>query len=354
MCAAPTKILVVDDEEKNVKLMEAMLVPRGYHVIKAYNGQEALEKVSLDHPDLILLDVMMPVLDGYKVCKQLKDDLDTRLIPIVIMTALGQTQDRIRGIEAGADDFLTKPVNKDELLARINNSLRMKQTIEQKMKVLEGAHNFLAQFVPESVKKSLEENPEAPQLEKMDQDMSALFVDVTGYTRLSENIRQTADFIVEKYFSRYLDSIRNHKGDVTETSGDAMMAVFPGVDATENAHCAVTAALEIMQTTNQLNQQLKDIFEPISMHIGINSGVASIGPTKLEGASSVLWTYTALGPVINLAARIADVAESDTILVGPETARRIKNSFELQELGKRSLKNVKEEVIVSEVIGERT
>jgi len=183
--------------------------------------------------------------------------------------------------------------------------------------------------------------------------MSALFVDVSGYTRLSENIRQTADFIVEKYFSRYLDSIRNHKGDVTETSGDAMMAVFPGADATENAHCAVTAALEIMQKTNQLNQQLKDIFEPISMHIGINSGVASIGPTKLEGASSVLWTYTALGPVINLAARIADVAESDTILVGPETTRRIESSFELQELGRRSLKNVKEEVMVSEVIGKR-
>src|SRR6266508_2702078 len=100
------KILVVDDELKNVKLLEALLLPRGYAVVKAYNGEEAVQQ---EQPDLILLDVMMPLLDGFEVCKRLKENDETRLIPVVIMTALGQVEDRIKGIEAGADDFLTKP-----------------------------------------------------------------------------------------------------------------------------------------------------------------------------------------------------------------------------------------------------
>jgi len=99
------KILVVDDEETNVKLMEAILLPRGYEIVKAYNGEEALEKVNSESPDLILLDVMMPIMNGFDVCKKLKDDAETRLIPIVVMTALGEVDDRIKGIEAGADDF---------------------------------------------------------------------------------------------------------------------------------------------------------------------------------------------------------------------------------------------------------
>jgi DNA-binding response OmpR family regulator len=345
------RILVVDDEEKNVKLMEAILLPRGYDVQKAYNGAEALEKVDGEAPDLILLDVMMPVMNGFDVCRKLKDDSDTRLIPIVIMTALGEVDDRVKGIEAGADDFLTKPVNRDELLARIQTSLRLKETVDTKVDRLKGAQEYLTRFVPQSVKKEIEKNPEAPQLEKTDQDMSALFVDVSGYTKLSEDMRQTADFVVEKYFSRFLDCIHAHEGDVTETSGDGLMVVFPGSTPEEHAVKATKAALEILQRTDDLNDQLKGIFEPISVHIGINSGVALIGPTKLEGANAARWTYTALGPVVNLAARIAGVAEGGTILVGPETARRIAGHFSTTEIGKRRLKNVRDEVMISQVVG---
>ena len=227
MTDSKAKILVVDDEKTNVKLMEAVLLPRGYDIIKAYNGEEALEKTYSESPDLILLDVMMPVMNGFDVCRRLKNDADTQLIPIVIMTALGELDDRIKGIEAGADDFLTKPVNRDELLARIQTSLRLKEKVERKVDLLKGAQEYLAKFVPLSVKREIERNPVAPQLEKIDQDMSALFVDVSGYTKLSEDMRQTADFVVEKYFSRFLDCIHFHEGDVTETSGDGLMVVFP-------------------------------------------------------------------------------------------------------------------------------
>ncbi len=345
-----SKILVVDDEETNVKLMEAILLPRGYEIVKAHNGEQALEKVDSEAPDLILLDVMMPIMNGFDVCKKLKDDTEMRLIPIVIMTALGEVDHRIKGIEAGADDFLTKPVNPDELLARIQTSLRLKETIQRKVDRLKDAHKYLARFVPQSVIQKIEENPEAPQLEKTDQDLSALFVDITGYTKLSEDMRQTADFVVEKYFSRFLDCIHTHEGDITETSGDGLMVVFPNAAPKEHAVKATQAALEILQRTDDLNEQLKGIFEPISVHIGINSGIASIGLTKLEGTSGARWTYTALGPVINLAARIAGVAEGGTILVGPETAQRIEEQFSTKEIGKKQLKNVRDEVMIYQVV----
>src|SRR5918996_6398403 len=115
----PSKILIVDDEPFNVDYLEQELEDLGYETVSATNGQEALEKVATEAPDLILLDVMMPVMDGFTVCRILKDHEETRLIPIVIMTALDAAEDRVKGIKAGADDFLTKPVHEEELLARI-------------------------------------------------------------------------------------------------------------------------------------------------------------------------------------------------------------------------------------------
>jgi adenylate cyclase len=344
------RLLVVDDNENNRDIVSRLLEREGYGVSTAENGAEALEQIKAQPPDLVLLDVMMPVMDGIEACKRIKDDPDSRLIPVVIMTALGQVDDRVRGIQAGADDFLTKPVNRGELLARIQTSLRLKETVDTKLDRLKGAQEYLARFVPQSVIRQLEENPDAPELEQTDQDMSAMFVDVSGYTKLSESMRQTADFMVEKYFSRYLDAIHSHGGDVTETSGDGLMVVFPGNDPNEHAMSATKAALEILQKTQELNEQLKGIFDPISVHIGINSGIALIGPTKYEGASGVRWTYTALGPAVNLAARIAGVAEGGMICIGPETARRIEGQFTTEEIGKRQLKNVKGEVMIYQVL----
>jgi CheY-like chemotaxis protein len=345
------RVLVVDDNENNREIVSRLLEREGYEVSTAENGALALEQIKSQPPDLVLLDVMMPVMDGIEACKRMKDDPDSRLIPVVIMTALGQVDDRVRAIQAGADDFLTKPVNRGELLARIQTSLRLKRIVDTKLDRLKGAQEFLARFVPQSVIRQLEENPEAPELEKTDQDLSSLFVDVTGYTRLSESMRQTTDFMLEKYFSRYLDCIHAHGGDLTETSGDGLMVVFPGDDPREHAINAVKAALEILQKTEELNEQLHGIFEPISVHMGINSGIALIGPTKYEGASGVRWTYTALGPVINLSARIAGVAEGGMICIGPETARRVEGQFACKEIGKKQLKNVKREVMIYRVVG---
>jgi len=336
MAELQAKILVVDDEVKNVKLMEALLVPRGYTVVKAYNGEEALQQVQWQRPDLILLDVMMPVMDGFDVCRRLKDDAETCLIPVVIMTALDQMDDRIKGIEAGADDFLTKPVNRDELLARIRTSLCLKRAIDHKVSLLQNVQEHLAKFVPQLVIRTITANPEAPELEKQQQDVSVLFVDISGYTRLSEALPQEeVNLIVECYFSSFLDCIHTNGGDINETAGDGLMVIFADADPQHHARQAVQAALEIVHRTTPLDEQLQGTFGPISVHIGINSGLALVGPTKLEGATGTRWTYTASGPVTNIAARLATLGEGGVVLVGPETARRIAGRFLMTEIGQR-------------------
>jgi DNA-binding response OmpR family regulator len=352
MSESQATILVVDDETKNVKLMEALLLPRGYRVITAANGEEAMQQVSQERPDLILLDVMMPIMDGFETCKRLKDDPDTRLIPVVIMTALGQVEDRVKGIEAGADDFLTKPVHRDELLARIHTSLRLKQTIDRKVNVLQGMQNYLAKFVPQSVKRLVETNPEALELDKREQDVSVLFVDISGYTRLSETLSQEQmNFIVERYFSSFLDCIYANEGDINETAGDGVMVIFADTDPHRHARKAVQTALEIMHHAMQLNEQFQETFAPIYVHIGINSGLALVGATKLEGANSTRWTYTASGPVTNMAARIAALAEGGMILIGPETAQRLTGLFPMQAIGQHQLRNIAEEVLIYRILG---
>jgi DNA-binding response OmpR family regulator len=142
-----SKILIVDDEPFNVDYLEQELEELGYETISAANGQEALEKVAAEAPDLILLDVMMPVLDGFTVCRILKEHEETRLIPIIIMTALDAVADRIQGIKAGADDFLTKPVHEEELFARIATALKLKHTVDRKIGELRALKDHFAQFV---------------------------------------------------------------------------------------------------------------------------------------------------------------------------------------------------------------
>ncbi len=121
------RILIVDDNAQNLELLEGLLCSRGYDTSKAYNGREAIERVAEEPPDLVLLDVLMPIMDGYEACKRLKEDEKTRLIPIVLLTALDSVEDKVKGIEAGADDFITKPFQKPELLARVKSLIRVKQ-----------------------------------------------------------------------------------------------------------------------------------------------------------------------------------------------------------------------------------
>lgn len=350
---ASAKILVVDDNEQNLTLLRVILRRHGYDSFPARSGEEALRQVLQDPPDLIILDVMMPGIDGIEVCRRLKENEETRLIPIVIMTVLDQPEDKIRGIEAGADDFLTKPVNQPELMARVRTALKLKRTIDRKLGTLLHMKDHLAKFVPPAARRLIEEHPEAPELDKRQQDVSILFVDLSGYSRLSLKMDyDRVNAIVERYFSHFLDCVQEYAGDITDTAGDGMMVVFLSDATSEHARNAATAALRILEVTDQLNRQQQDAEEPIAVHMGLSSGQALVGSTRFEGHRGTLWTFTARGPVTNFAARLGAAAGAGTILVGPETAERIGGYFSLEALGPQVFKNL-DAVEVYRLLGRR-
>ena len=297
------KILIVDDEPFNVDYLEQELEDFGYDTISAANGQEALAKVAAENPDLILLDVMMPLMDGFTVCRILKEHEDTRLIPIVMMTALGDIEDRIKGIEAGADDFLTKPVDDRELRARLHTTLRLKATVDRKLGELRRIKDHFAKFVPEAVKRLVAANPEAPELAKRECDVTVLFLDISGYTRLSERLAPgSLNALVERYFSTFLDLIHAAGGDINETAGDGFMAIFQ--DA-QHARTAADTALALLTATQALNTD--NAVQPLTVHMGLNF-MFLVGSTRFEGVHGVRWTFTASGTVTNLVSRLADIA----------------------------------------------
>jgi len=132
----PSKILIADDNHQNCELLDAYLAPEGYHIDMVYDGQQTLDFVAKSQPDLILLDIMMPKLSGYEVCQQLKENKQTRDIPIVMVTALAEMGDIERAVNAGADDFLTKPVNKLELTTRVRSLLRVRHLTNERDRLL--------------------------------------------------------------------------------------------------------------------------------------------------------------------------------------------------------------------------
>jgi len=346
-----SKILIVDDEPFNVDYLEQELGDLGYETISAANGREALEKVAAEAPDLILLDVMMPIMDGFTACRILKGNEETRLLPVVIMTSLDGIEDRIKGIEAGADDFLTKPVNERELRARIQTTLKLKHTVDGRINEFRRVTDHFAKFVPEVVKHIVATNPEAPELsEKREQDVSVLFVDISGYTRLSEQLPLEAlNKLVEHYFSVFLDRIHEAGGDINETAGDGFMAVFEDMAQHTHAIKAVDTALALLAVTETLNQDNSE--HPLAIHMGLNSGTALVGSTRLEGLRGTRWTFTANGPVTNLAARLAGIAQAGQLLVGPETVRRLGGRYRLKNLGREHLKNIAEAIEIYRILG---
>jgi len=345
----PSRILIVDDDPSNVDILEQELEELGYETASATNGQEGLQKVADTTPDLILLDVMMPVMDGFEVCRILKENEETRLIPIVIMTALHAIDDRIKGIEAGADDFMTKPLNGRELQARIQTALKLKNTWEEKVKHAHQVLDHYAKFVPPVVRRIIADNPDAPELGKREQDTSVLFADICEFTRLSETLTpDDLNNLLERYFSAYLDRIYECGGDMGETAGDGLMVIFHGKSPEKHARMAVDTAIALFRETETINT---DSGGPaLALHMGINSGLASVGSTRFEGLRGTRWVFTAGGFMTNLAARLAELAEANQILVGPETTTKLGTRYPLETIGRIQLKNIAEPVEIHRLL----
>jgi class 3 adenylate cyclase len=183
-----------------------------------------------------------------------------------------------------------------------------------------------------------------------EQDVSVLFVDISGYTALSERLPlDVVNTLVEQYFSVFLDRAHDTGGDVTSTAGDDLMVVFQDADRCAHAIKGADTALALLTVTERLNQESSE--QPLAIHMGVNSGIALVGATRLEGVHDTRWTFTASGPVTNLAARLAGVAHAGQILISPETARRLGDRYRLASLGREHLKNIAEPIEMVQVLG---
>ena len=217
----------------------------------------------------------------------------------------------------------------------------------RRVEILESIRTNLSKFVPQTVQDIIERAPEAPELDKREEDVTVLFVDLVGYTRLTERLDPAhVNELVERCFGAYLDEILRRGGDVNETAGDGLMAVFRDADSRRHARQAVKGARGIMRRTRELNETLHGLPEPLAVHLGVNSGLATVGATKIEGANGTRWTYTASGQVTIVAARLAALARGDEVLVGAGTRERLGDEFSFDALGDRTLRNVEAPVEV--------
>jgi class 3 adenylate cyclase len=215
---------------------------------------------------------------------------------------------------------------------------------------LERVKRGLDRFVPDTVRHALEENPDATALHKRTRDVTVLFLDIEGYARLSEQLsRPSLTALIERYFSLFLSDIRAEGGDINETAGDGLMILFQAGEPEDHAAAAVRAALAIREKTDAANRDAARGQPAIAVNIGISSGDCDLGVIRLHGGAGERWTFTATGPVTNLAARLGDRAVGGQILVSAETARRLRGRVPLRSLGPLALKNIQEPVEVSEI-----
>jgi class 3 adenylate cyclase len=319
------KILIVDDEPFNVDYLEQELEDLNYLIMTASNGKEALDQVRSEKPDLILLDIMMPVMDGFEVLEQLKVDPLLRNIPVIVISAMNDLESVVKGIQLGAEDYLPKPFEPTLLHARISASLEKKSLRDQQRKLL---HTFASEAVAEQLMAN------GFSLGGRKIDASIMFVDIRSFTTLSEK-NDAADIIelLNDYFAAIFEPISRHGGIVNQIIGDGLMALF-GITKQNGTHQqdAVAAAIDITETMKIFNQkQSASGKAEIKIGIGIASGVVVAGYAGTQHRA----TYTCVGDTVNLAARIeAYTKEVGTpILFDAETRACLPKSLQVHPLG---------------------
>jgi class 3 adenylate cyclase len=229
-----------------------------------------------------------------------------------------------------AESYATLEARNRELAAAMDRVL-----------LLEQMKRALDRFVPETARRAIEEHPEAPRLAKTARDVTVLFLDIEGYAGLSERLPRAAlNGLVERYFSLFLAPIRAERGEVNEIAGDGLMIIFQAGRPEEHAVAALQAALAIREQTVLENRDAAGVHPPIVVNIGISSGECDVGTTRFHGPAGERWTFTATGPVTNLAARLGDHAAGGQILLDAATAQRVRDRFPTRRLGPVSLKNL--------------
>jgi class 3 adenylate cyclase/CheY-like chemotaxis protein len=326
------KILIVDDEPFNVDYLEQLLEELGYQTVSANNGQDALTQVAVECPDVILLDIMMPLMDGFQVLERLKSNEAWRGIPVVIISAMNDLASVVRGIVLGADDYLPKPFNEILLKARLEASLEKKRWRDQELTYLaeiererKKAEDLLLNILPDTIAQRLKRG-ESP-IADIFMDVTVMFADIVGFTHLTERIApEKMVSILNKVFSAF-DNMAHHYGlEKIKTIGDAYMVVG-GLPTPRPDHAQAVAemALEMQQLANLFSM---DDGTGLTLRIGINTGPAVAAVIGNKKFSYDLW-----GDTVNTASRMESHGIPGRIQLTEATYQHLNQDYVLEKRG---------------------
>jgi adenylate cyclase len=343
------RLLVVDDVPQNGRLLEAMLSPHGYLVTLAYSGGEALEKVRTEQPDLVLLDILMPDMTGYDVCRRLRTDPATRLLPVVMLTSSGD-QDKVDAIEAGADDFIARPCNPQELLSRVRSLLRIKEyhdtikaqaaelaewnlTLEQRVQSqlaqLEGLDRLRRFFSAPVAEVILSGGGQM--LEPHRGEVTIVVCNLRGFTAFSATAEpEEVMRALDQFYDAVGHTTLRFEATLEQFAGDSVMTIFNDpMPCPDHTAAAVCMAVEVRERTMALSHGWRLNGYDLDVGVGIAEGYATLGRVGFEGR----FDYRATGTVVNLASRLCSQALGGQILLAPRAYARVTDLADVEAVG---------------------
>jgi adenylate cyclase len=345
------RILVVDDTPANVKLLTDLLTIKGYEVVSAPNGEEALKRVATDRPDLVLLDIMMPGMNGYDVCRAIRADASTGVLPVVMVTSLDPAQERIKGLEAGADDFLPKPINQPELLARVKSLLRIKALYDEiadlnanlekrvadqvaELQRLARLKRFFSPRVGELIASGEIDDP----MQTHRREVTVVFTDLRGFTAFTETAEpEEVMTVLREYHATLGRIVMSHDGTIEHFAGDGVMILFNDpVAVAEHELAAIRMAVEMREAVGLLAAAWRKRGFELGFGVGIANGYATIGAIGFEGRRD----YGAIGTVCNLSARLCAEAKAGQVLVSQRVYGKIEERVRAEQVGELTLKGI--------------
>ena len=361
-------VLVVDDLDANRRLLDAVLAPRGYRVVPAASGEEALELLQGELPDVVLLDIVMPGLDGYEVCRRIRADERTAVLPVVMITASGQ-QEKVMATEAGADDFVTKPFDQAELLARVRSLVRVNryhQTVTDQARQLAEWNEQLEQRVSDQVaqidrmgrlRRFL--SPQIAELVMRDEGESVLeghrreivvvFCDLRGFTPFAETSEpEEVMAVLQEYHLALGDLVHRYDGTLERFTGDGLMVFFNDpFPCDDPAARAVSMAVAMRGRVKDLADSWRARGHDLGFSLGIAQGFATLGRIGFEGR----FDYAAIGSVTNLAARLCAEAPAWQVYVTQRVQAAVADIAVTEQVGDLTLRGFSRPVSVFSVRG---